>query len=245
MLFAVALSAAVAVTGSAAPAAPLRHLVYTFSWGNTNNTETHTSGMQQEGAGVAGGNGGSSASGMVNESAGTDDKGTITVDVLREQPDKGLVVTVSEQARDSRSASPATCVVFGNTDVVCDPNAKINYEELTLLRFLGSNFVDPNVIDAKQHWKVGEGTNGYTTTADYTISSQANGMMKIDEQRVVKDAVAGTSTIDATIDYDFGKQIPTSINETATERHESGERYSTLKTATVLTLQTDSMAAKS
>jgi hypothetical protein len=186
------------------------------------------------------------ASGMSSFNASVSDKGTITVDVLREEPnDHGLVVTVSEQAQDTRSAVAATCVVFGNTNVICDPNAKINYEELTLLRFLGANFVDPSQIDNKQHWKIGESNGTYSVSADYTIASNANGVMKISEDRIVNPTKSETSTINATIGYDFNRQIPTSIAEYAIERHERGEQYTTIKTETVLSLQTDSMAAKS
>jgi hypothetical protein len=252
MLTSLALSALVAVTAGAPPAgAPLRHLVYTFTWGTSNSTEVHTSGMGDGSAGSSGMSVGAptssgSASGLSSFNASTNDKGTITVDVLREQPaDHGLVVTVSEQAQDNRSAAAATCVVFGNTDVICDPNAKINYEELTLLRFLGSNFVDPNQIDAKQHWKVGESNGTYAISADYTIDSNANGAMKISEDRTVSPTKTETSTINTTIGYDFNRQIPTAITEYSIERRERGEQYSTVKTETVLSLQADSMAAKS
>jgi hypothetical protein len=251
MLTAFALSALVAVTAGSPPAAtPLRHLVYTFTWGTSNNTEVHTSGMGDGSMGSTGTTAGAptssgSASGMSSFNASVNDKGTITVDVLREQPnDRGLVVTVSEQAQDSRSAVGATCVVFGNTDVICDPNAKITYEELTLLRFLGSNFVDPNQLDAKQHWKVGESNGTYSVSADYTIASNAKGVMKISEDRIVSPTKSETSTVNSTIGYDFNRQIPTAITEYAIERRERGEQYTTTKTETVLSLQTDSMPAK-
>jgi hypothetical protein len=252
MLAALAFSSLVAVTaGAPPPVAPIRHLVYTFTWGTSNNTEVHTSGMGDGSAGSSGTTMGAptasgSASGMSSFNASVNDKGTITVDVLREQPnDHGLVVTVSEQAQDNRSAVAATCVVFGNTDVICDPNAKINYEELTLLRFLGSNFVDPNQIDAKQHWKVGESNGTYSVSADYTIAANANGVMKIDEDRIVSPTKTETSTSNATIGYDFNRQLPTAITEYSIERRERGEQYSTVKTETVLNLQVDSMATKS
>jgi co-chaperonin GroES (HSP10) len=222
---------------------PVRHLVYSFTWGTTNNTETHVSGMQDSGNAM--GSMGGSASGVVNESAGTSEKGTITVDVLREQPDRGLVVSISEQARDVRSAVAATCVVFGNTTVVCDQSAKINAEELTLLRFLGANFVDPNQLDAKQHWQVSQGDNDYVTTANYTIGSNAAGIMKISEDRIVKESKSKTNTIETQILYDFNRQIPTAITEYSIERRESGEQYTTFKTETVLDLQSDSLAGKS
>ena len=248
MLTELALSTLVAVTAGTPPTGtPLRHLVYTFTWGTANNTEVHTSGMGDGSMATANGPPTTTGepSGISSFNASTNDKGTITVDVLREQPnDHGLVVTVSEQAQDNRSAATATCVVFGNTDVICDPNAKINYEELTLLRFLGSNFIDPNQIDAKQHWKVGETSGTYSVSADYTIASNANGVMKIDEDRVVSPTKTETSTINSTIGYDFNRQIPTAITEYAIERHERGEQYTTVKTETVLSLQTDSLAAK-
>lgn len=240
MLLAVALSAVVA-QAAAAPAAPIRHLVYTFTWGTTSNTETHVSGMQDSGNPMH--SQGGSASGVVNEGSGNSDKGTITVDVMREQPDHGLVVSISEQARDSRSARPATCVVFGNTQVICDSAAKINAEELTLLRFLGANFVDPNVIDAKQHWRTSDGDGDYKTSADYTISENSNGVMKINEDRIVNETKTQTNTINTHITYDFNRQVPTAISEYSIERRESGEQYTSFKTETVLDLQSDSMAA--
>lgn len=248
MLATIAFSTLVAVTAGAPPAAaPLRHLVYTFTWGTANSTEVHVSGLGN-GSPVSANtpNQVGNPTGISSFSASNSDKGSITVDVLREQPnDHGLVVTVSERAQDTRSAVPATCVVFGNTDVICDPNAKINYEELTLLRFLGANFVDPGQIDAKQHWKVGESNGTYSISADYTIAKNVNGALTISEDRIVRPTKAATSTIDATIGYDFNRQIPTAITEYAIERSEVGEQYITIKTETVLTLQADSMAAKS
>jgi hypothetical protein len=243
------ISNALAVTAGAPPAngTPLRHLVYTFTWGSSNNTEVHTSGMGDGSPGSANGppTASGSASGISSFNASVDDKGTITVDVLREQPnDHGLVVAVSEQANNNRSAVAATCVVFGNTDVICDPNAKINYEELTLLRFLGANFVDPNQIDAKQHWKVGETNGPYSVSADYTIASSSNGQMKINEDRIVSPTKTETSTINSTIGYDFNRQLPVAITEYSLERRERGEQYVTVKMETVLSLQTDSMAGK-
>ncbi len=69
--------------------------------------------------------------------------------------------------------------------------------------------------------------------------------MKIDEDRIVNPTKTETSTINATIGYDFNRQIPTAITEYAIERQERGEQYTTVKTETVLNLQIDSMAAKS
>ena len=103
---------ALAVTSSP----QVRHLVYSFTWGTTNTTEVHTSGMGSVGnpTGAGGMSDHGSASGMSSASGGTSDRGTISVDVVRQQSDGGLVVNVSEQAIERRSAPAATCVVYGD-----------------------------------------------------------------------------------------------------------------------------------
>jgi hypothetical protein len=201
----------------------------------------HTSGMGDSTSNP--GIGGSAASGMVDYTGGNSDKGTITVDVVNEQPDSGLVLLVSEQGQETRKASPATCVVYSDTTIVCDPNKRVNPEELTLVRFLGAHFVDPNNLDAKQHWHV-ERTGAIASQADYTISKNVNGALTIDEVRVVNENGSRpmTSNINATIGYDFNRAIPTSIQEYMIQRSEHGEQYSTIKAETTLSLQTDSMA---
>jgi hypothetical protein len=235
----------------------VRHLVYSFTWGTTNSTEVHTSGMSDSASGMSGSGGGMAAtpptsggapSGIASYGGGANDRGTITVDVLRQQPDNGLVVNISEQAIERRSAPVATCVVYGDLTVVCDPNKKINAEELTLLRLLGSNFVDPNQLDAKQHWQRQQQGGTGTSTSDFTISKNANGIMTISESRVEKDGAGARpqmSDVTSTIGYDFGRTIPTSIDEYTILRSEQGEQYQTVKSQTVLQLQSDSSATKS
>jgi hypothetical protein len=100
----------------------------------------------------------------------------------------------------------------------------VNSEEYTLLRFLGSNFVDPNQLDAKQHWAVNREGGGVTVNADYTIIHNADGMMTIGEARTLKQASAKSTTTDVQtkIAYDFGHTRPTSIDEYVTEREENG-----------------------
>ncbi|MBV8148466.1 MAG: hypothetical protein JO092_05185 [Candidatus Eremiobacteraeota bacterium] len=218
-------------------AAPLRHLVYSFTWGNSNDTQMSNSGMNASG--------GTAGSGMEDFGGTAADKGTIVVDVLREQTDSGLVVSVSEQAQTRRSAPPATCVVYSDTTVLCDPNKQINAEEFTLLRFLGAHFVDPNQLDAKHHWHV-ERQGRVSTVADYTISkNDFSGNLGIDEVRLIKEqgSRSQTTTINSTIGYDFAHVIPTSISEFSTLRNQQSDQYVTVTTQTVLKLQTDSMAA--
>ena len=223
--------------------APERHLVYAFTWGLSNDTQVHTSGMGDT-SNAVGSNYTGSASGMADYTGGTSDKGTISVDVVREQPDTGLVVSISEQGQETRKAPAATCVVYSDTTIVCDPNKVVHSEELTLLRFLGAHFIDPNQLDAKGHWRV-ERDGPISTVADYTVSKNANGAMTIDEVRVVKEngTHARTTNISSTVGYDFNRSIPTAISEYMIERSEQGEQYNTIKAQTILTLQTDSLAA--
>ena len=101
MLATLAIAALVGVTGVPAPApSPLRHLVYTFTWGTSNSTEVHVSGLSN-GSPVSAytPNQVGNPTGISSFDASNSDKGSITVDVLREQPnDHGLVVTVSERS---------------------------------------------------------------------------------------------------------------------------------------------------
>lgn len=219
----------------------VRHLVYSFTWGTSNNTEVQTSGIATTGNSM-GMNGGGSGSGTVSSTGGTSDHGTITVDVVRQQPDKGVVVDISEQAVERRNAPLAECVAYGDLTVVCDPNKKINAEELTLLRFLGATFVDPDELDAKRHWQRTQGG----ATSDFTIAASANGVMTINETGVTRAGGArpDTSNVVGSIVYDFNRTIPTSVHEQTTSRSEQGEQYQTVTSETVLQLVSDSSVAQ-
>jgi hypothetical protein len=221
-----------AVGAARAETAPLRHLVYSFSF------EEKQNGTVSNDPGT---------SGAPTYEGNLDDTGTITVDVLREAPDRGLVVIVSEQGEHTRSAEPATCAVYGNTNVACDPSKKVNREEFTLLRFLGANFVDPKQIDSKQHWSVSDKKTGLTMTADYTIDKSDGDTMAIAENRHVEDTSQGTTTFDADtkLSYVDSRLLPVSIDEYATERRHAGVNgiYTTVY-QTTLSLVSDSMAKK-
>lgn len=215
-----------------ADAAPLRHLVYSFTYESKQNG-TVTSDPGTSGA--------STFTGHLS------DHGTITVDILREAPDRGLVVVVSEQGSDTRRAAAATCAVYGNTMVACDPSKPTNSEELTLLRFLGANFVDPDKVDANNHWPISEDAGGVSVKADYTITQNNDGVLAINETRHVEGHGFGAVTTDvqAKLAYNGRMQVPTSVDEYATERKNSGiQGISTTVFQTTLMLVSDSLAAK-
>jgi hypothetical protein len=211
---------------------PLRHLVYAFTY------EAYQNGTVTSEAG---------STGNRSYSNKLDDKGTMTVDVLREAPDRGLLVVVSQQGTYTRRAPASTCAVYGNTTVVCDPGKQVNGEEYTLLRFLGANFFDPNMLGAKQHWSVSQSKGKTTVTADYTVTSDVNGILKIDETRHVENTSIGSITVESQtkLVYAANRLLPTSIDEYATEEQHSGViGISTTTYQTTLNLVSDSMASK-
>lgn len=221
------LSAAVAAR-AAAP--PLRHLVYSFSY------ESDQRGAVTSEPGT---------SGARSYSGRLDDVGTITVDVLREAPDRGLVVIVSEEGQATRRSAPATCAVYGNTTVVCDTAKTLNSEEYTLLRFLGANFYDPNLVDPKQHWSIAQHKRTTNLAADYWIGANDNGVMTISETRHLDDTSQGSITIqtETKLDYNANRLLPTSIDEYSTEQQRSGVAgISTTIYQTTLKLVSDSMS---
>ncbi|HTU82203.1 MAG TPA: hypothetical protein VMF61_08745 [Candidatus Acidoferrales bacterium] len=224
-----------ASTAVADTPAPERTLVYSFTYGVQGVLNEHNSMAYGET-----GHGTADYKGAIN------DYGVMTVQVLREQPDRGLIVTIVESGQNTRKADLGTCVVYGNTNVVCDSNVT-NSEELTLLRFLGTTFVDPNQIDAKQHWVVDDSNSMVSVHADYTIASNHDGIMKINELRIVKQKTGEptTTTVNSTLTYDYPKLIPTDIIENAETIQEEGPQGTmTSRYQTTLKLVSDSMAGK-
>lgn len=199
----VALALTCGTATARADAPPLRHLVYAFTY-------------QSRQQGAAPHAPGSATDSRYNPNL--DDQGTITVDVLREAPDRGLVVVVSEQGK-YRKAPPATCAVYSDTTTACDQSKTTNAEEYTVLRFLGANFFDPNRLDSKQHWSISQRTSGTTVKADYTVSGTENGTTKIDETRQVTDTSQGPIVVEmqTAIAYNENRVLPTAIEESAIE----------------------------
>lgn len=239
--------------GAATAAAPgsIRHLVYNFTYGISANVTQSTSGiapdlMNPSDSGASPNNSNASPNNK-NYTAGTGDHGTITADVLRVQPDSGLVVSIGEQGREERSAPAATCVVYGTTVVICDPNKKFNEEEFALLRFLGRSFVDPVKIDSNNHWRVASSNDQISDSSDFRIISNNGGVLQITENRATKANGAGafTAATDGKITYDTSKTLPITITEATTSRVERGTGLSSDQRVEItLELLTDSMASR-
>jgi hypothetical protein len=246
-------AALMAVAGIARADSSLGQLVYNFTYGSDqqvtardqqNNMDIGPSSTSNEHGGSTTG-GAESTSGISDYHGKLDDKGTMTVDIVSRQPDKGLVVTISEQGQNTRRAPPATCVVYGDTRVICDPNKTVYQEEYTLLRFLGANFVDPSQLDANKHWAIDQAGQMNTVKADYTVTSNANGSMQISESRKIIPNGGGSQTTDiqTKIGYDTTRSVPTSIDEYTTQRQDNGVSGTTTTIyQTTLQLVSDSTA---
>lgn len=241
---------------------PTATLVYHFTYSAQQAIAARDSANPTSAFGAPGGVGGSPASGFVNPEippqkptsgiahygGSLTDTGTMTVDIFGTRPDGGLVVRISEQGRDVRRAPPATCEVYGNTNVLCDPSKTVYTEEYTLLRFLGANFVDPNQIGLNKTWTIGPSTSqGQTVQASYEISNSNNGTLQIGETRKIVLSGSGKleTDIQTKIGYDFKRTLPTQVNEYATQRTDAGiDGTSTTTYQTTLSLLSDSIAAQ-
>ena len=245
--------AAVAIAPSLARAdnPAVTTLVYNFSYSANQSVSARDSANPVQDYGAPAGDAG--AYPMNNQSSGIShyagtltDKGTMTVQIIgKPQADGGQVVTISEAGENIRRAPAATCVVYGNTRAVCDPNKTVYTEEYTLLRFLGAKFVDPNALDKNKHWQVSQDSPVDNVTADYSINANNNGAMQISEVRKIRQAKGGSLTTDvqAKIGYDVAKSVPTTVNEYVTQRHDNGvEGTSTTIYQTTLQLVSDTMA---
>ncbi|HEY2476522.1 MAG TPA: hypothetical protein VGI19_17210 [Candidatus Cybelea sp.] len=195
-------------------------LVYAFTYGSDQDTYARDSKNPAEAIDPADRLG----SGISHYHGSLTDKGTMTVHIEHLQDDGGLIVTISEQGENVRDAPTATCVVYSSTRVICDPNKTVYPEEYTLLRFLGTSFVDPSRMDAKRHWTLTQNSRSLNVQADYTVSSVSNGIMKIAENRHIRPVGGGSQRVDVQTDigYDFNRAIPTSIDEYATQRLDNG-----------------------
>lgn len=219
------------------------HLVYAFTYGSMQDIYARDSQNPAEAIDPADRMG----SGTSHYHGSLTDKGTMTVQLLRQQPDGALVLTISEQGETTRRAPPAECVVYDNTSVICDPNKTVYPEEYTLLRFLGRKFVDVSQLDANRHWAITDDSGGLNVHADYVVNSNDGGKMQITETRTIRQPGGGSQTTDVQtkIGYDSRQLLPTSVDEYVTQRHDNGVTGTTTTIyQTTLTLLQSTVIAK-
>jgi len=203
---------------------PVPTLVYNFTYSANQDINAKDSANPAEDwhdcTGGSGCNPANQGSGTSHYEAALDDKGTMTVNILATQSDGGLIVSISEDGQQTRRAPAATCVVYGNTRVICDPNKTVYTEEYTLLRFLGQNFVDPANIDAKRQWQVVQDSPTLKVTADYVIGPTTTSDVQISETRkIVTPGQSNVTTdVETKIGYDMSRIVPTTVQEYVTQR---------------------------
>lgn len=208
---------------------PIRRLVYSFSVTIATDLD------------VQSGN----ETGFTRYNGSTGDEGTIEIDVTQVAQDGGLVVRVSENARNTRTAKAAACAVYPNGDSVCQAGAKVNDEELALLKIVGRGLVDPQKLDAKKHWSYSWSGGPFSERSDYTIvAGEPSGMMQIALTRV--DTMTGaqpfSSTTDGKITYNGPLEVPTSLRQQTIERMQEGlGKYRSVRTDIGADLLSDSM----
>lgn len=204
---------------------PIRHLVYSFD-------VTLSSSLSQENYG-----------GTTNSTGSNGDRGQIVVDVLNVQPDSGLVVRISEHARETRSAEPAMCVTYGNGQLICENDKKINEEEYTLLRLLGRGFITRSQLDAKNHWTYGTDSAALAETSDYTINTDRDGILTIalSRHQEVKGPQGYTAETQGRLTYNEHMSVPVSDTEDTVTREQASASYNRLEQQITVTLVSDSM----
>lgn len=203
----------------------VQQLTYNFTYSSNQSTTARDSANPAEDyAGGGSHTGLMSGNGASNYNGSLSDKGTMTVQVLGKQQDGGLIVSITENGEQTRRAPAATCVVYGNTHVICDPNKTVYTEEYTLLRFLGQNFIDPNNLDAHRHWQVVQNTPTTSVTADYVLGPTTSSDVSVTENRKIRQSGGGSLTTDVQtkVGYDMSRSLPTSIDEYVTQRHDNG-----------------------
>lgn len=221
---------------ASAQAKPIRHLVYNFTVGvtgdqvNQENADVYAMGPIQP---VIHGPGSTDYQGLVS------DKGQIAVDVAGIEPDGGLIVTVSETDRRNRAASPATCVVYPDTSVVCGAGA-LHPEEESVIRTLSPKFFDASALDANRHWQVGNAAAG--VKIDFSATPNPDGVtLGITSDRVQKATNGNSVQSNGKYTYDTSKLLSTALSEYETIRQQSGaSQYSTVVIDVTATLVSDS-----
>ncbi len=226
----------------------VQQLTYNFTYSTNQTTYARDSSNPAEDYGSAssgGGNAMAAGNGQSVYNGSLSDKGTMTVQILGKQQDGGLIVNIAENGQDTRRAPAAACVVYGNTRVICDPNKTVYTEEYTLLRFLGQNFIDAGNLDAHRHWQIVQNSPNVDVTADYVLGPTTSSDVSVTEARKIRQTSGGSLTTDvqAKIGYDMSRDIPTSVNEYVTQRHDNGvQGTSTTIYQTTLSLASDTTA---
>ena len=166
--------------------------------------------------------------------------GTIHTDVLGVTQDGGLVVRFTQDVpgQPSQTFAPADCAVYADTRVQCQKANALGAAENELGHLLGRKFVNGDNLDDKNHWQIAGDLGGGKLADDFTVTSNTNGILNINESRDF--TVQGSTTHHtAQITYDLNKSVPTKLNFT-----DANQAKPDLTVTGEYTLQSDTMGAK-
>lgn len=149
--------------------------------------------------------------------------GEITVTVVRDAPDGGLVVDVGETIdRTLRPLQTVRCAIYGATsDVLCDQNIGATAEEAMLLSYIdtGRQSLDPSRL-ATKHWQSVPLLQRWAHTVHdvFTVDKVEGQVITIGVDRELRTAAYRTTTTGSLI-YDASIDAADSMKlETATTR---------------------------
>ena len=167
VLFAAVSVAPAIAAPAAAPAKPLRTMTWDLSMAVGNEHRIQTSGI------------GSAGNGNSADSAGTDSKGTIVVDVVAVAPE-GIVVDVAENV--ASRARPKVRVAITNAGALTyDPQQAQNVteEETVVLHTLARGFLGDSTTPGAS-WNVDGSGPGVTELEHYRVLSKTDSQVSLD-----------------------------------------------------------------
>ncbi len=197
--------AAILAVPLAAPAAPLRVVVYHYA------IDVHGFGSGMD-SGFMNGHGYAQISSTTSTNGVS---GTITVDVMSAAQDGGLVVDATEKVdRADRAQQAIRCAVYADPEnVICDQNltqtGEVTGEITALLTYFGRGFYDASRLDGKKHWQTTQPLNQGTgsATSNYTVTKDAGGLVTIAVNRVLHLGPK-VSTTNGTLQYNPAASLP-------------------------------------
>ena len=162
---------------------------------------------------------GTGGSGVVSLMGSGGRQGSIDVDVLAVAKDGGLVIRSNEWLRaQPRPSQAITCAVYPDGRVICPQNLPVTDAETTLMAYLGRNFFDPSLLDAKGHWQRSFADKEVSDVSDFTVvgSSDANPLnVKMHSEVKSLTGVGPSWHDDSTFTYDPALNVPISIHDVA------------------------------
>jgi hypothetical protein len=207
---------------SAAPAAPLRSLEYSFSVD-----------YQSLGGADTGSIGTTVGAARESYTRGSGRQGKLYAEVLAVAKDGGLVIRAAEfPDTEAKVQQYFTCAVYPDMRVLCPGTLPVTDAETTLMQFLGRNFIDASAIDASNHFQQKYSNQYVTSVGDFTIvSTAADGKLATIQGHTTVKSVNGVNsdwTDNSKLVYDLTKEVPVSLHVDSRQKTRGDASYSAI-----------------